>query len=162
VYRSVYSIAFFFCGIRNSAVNATPRGCAGMIAANTARLDSYRLASARLDSTRFISVSWLTGRCPAADAHDAPFITECSRRVSDLARPGSPSGRFPTPRVVRFCLGCEYRGCAIGNNSLLLRLLPPSTTSPSLFGSVYYRSLRDYYHCARSTPTYHVAAVRRE
>lgn len=96
LHRSEFS--FFFCEIRNLAVNAPATGCAGIIVANTARLDSDCLVSARLDSTRFISVSWLTGRCPAAGAHDAPFITECSRRVSDLARPGSPSGRFPTPR----------------------------------------------------------------
>ena len=61
-----------------------------------ARLGPTRIASPRLGLTRFISVSWLTGRCPVAGAHDAPFITECSRGVSDLARQ-EPKRAFPHP-----------------------------------------------------------------
>lgn len=68
-----------------------------------------RLDSDRLGATRFISVSWLTGRCPAAGAHDAPFITECSRSVSDLARPESPSGRRAFPRSSIPLRTREYR-----------------------------------------------------
>lgn len=62
------------------------------------RFGPSRFSSARLDSVHFSQLADRALPC-SAGAHDAPFITECSRRVSDLARPGSPSGRFPTPRA---------------------------------------------------------------
>lgn len=116
------------------------------------RLDSKppRLGSTRLDSVHF---SQLADRA-LPRAHDAPFITECSRS-SDLARPepGSQAG-FPHSSA---CFDSAWTATAVtGNNSLLLRLLPLvlrllARTLPSRYSTtVYYYYY--YYYYDRCTP----------
>lgn len=102
---------------------------------------SVRLASPRLRSTRtrFISVSWLTGRCPAAGAHDAPFITELQPRSK---RPSATRAGRAFPHRARTSILPRPRPYTRARAGTTTAITTTSTTTPPL---VYYRSLLYYY-----------------
>lgn len=94
------------------------RRCAGF---------SAGFGAARLASIRFISVSWLTGRCPACDA---PFITECCNQRADLARPETQPALSPlSPNPVHHLVNPLLHDSASAATVACSR--PPTTTTPT-------------------------------
>lgn len=149
----------------NSKVDSWNRGVVGAarssdIARRALGFGAIRRDSARFDSIRFISVSWLTGRCPACDA---PFITECCNQRADLARPDractlssspSPSSSVrtstalssPPSSLARFCFGCNCGLRPTTYSTTTTRVLLPRVQYWYYYYYYYYYVVRYFRH----------------
>jgi len=128
------------------AVNARIAGCVVIVQAGAARIDSYRLVSARLDSVHFSQLAdRALPRCWRARCTIHYGVQPRSKRPSATrARAGvSP------PRVIRFCFDRGHRGC--NREQFTTTTITTTTTTTTIASttdspcSVYYLSLPYYY-----------------